>query len=670
MLRLGVMFASDLQSMVNTTISRNQCGFNRSDCPVSSSAWSRRVANKHLQNDPHARIGLADMNPGVVALFFENCVRVVTAEVLKRPVAGAIKKSSPVKRGVCGKISSADVVVQMQGNRTQRLHYHIIARLFVSNVELFDLCACDPTLASKMGSFLDSVSCCSLNPEARAWQEEEMKMPFEERKRSGNVHVPDPAVDYPGFVFAGEKRTSMTLHAHTKTCTKTWRGKFGCRLALPRSTSEHPTRPMIVKLIQKCNYPKNESAKMEQREITVADIRALIKPVNYGEGQFVRVPVEDPVLWIENRPVKDALVPEHHPVLAAMFPTSHHNMIVSSNAGAEKIDEYAISYVAPSIVGTEGGDSQVHLWCSTALDNMEEYPTQASDKDDEPNIRAARTLGQKVVNGVTGRTEYSLTLMAYANLGHDAHESSHTHAYSYHVSTSSEYKTEHAKPHHEPKFQTTNGDTNTSITKRLKKMIGEASPMSSQGGSRRFSVVTEMEGVKKTSHLFVTQAQIYAHRPFEFASHTADDLEATACVVPVTSKADGSPKWRFRRESQLYETHVVMLRRLQRTPLPGQTLPRFPGNKPIQATTEDECPKANGSEALWEKEVADFAHVMVTSHCPWTGSKPCDYQPTLEGLQQMMVTHDNSNATMVCKSRGELVVTKNPDVQKSLSLND
>lgn len=640
--------------MLDNPADASKCGWNKNGCPVTGPGWSRGIVNKQLREDPNARIELADCNPGVVALFFENCLRVVTNKVLKCPVAATTRnKSMPVERGVCGKVASVDVVVQMQGNRTQRLHYHIIARLFVSNVALFDICACDQSLTEKMGKFIDSVSCCTLAPEARAWHEGQLELPFEMRARSGDIYIPNPAHDYDGFIKGGEKRTSMTEHVHCKTCTKTWRGKFGCRLALPRPTSQFATRPMIVKLVSKCNYPKNEAAKLKMRELSDADRTILLLPINYSEGQFVRKPVEDPVLWIDQRPEKDANVPEHHPILASMFPTTHHNKIISNNAGAEKVDEYTITYVAPALAGT-GGNSQVHLWCATALDNMEAYPTSAEDKHTEPNIRAARTLGQKVANGVVGRTEYSLVLMAYSNLGHDAHESSDTHVYCHNNSTAAEYEVEHAKEQSASKFASASKGNTTSITKRLKKLMGDTGDAGTQGGgSKRFTVNTTTEdGKKTTSFLFLTQAQIFAHRPLEFFMYNPEEFVGCACVVPRTSKAVGSPRWEFKKESALQKSHVVMLRRLQQTPLPGQKVPKFPGNRPSPIDSTNEGDDRSSAMDIWEKQANAFALVMVTMNSPWTATKKCKHATNINGYQQMMLEYDNSEASIVLKGRG------------------
>ena len=247
---------------------------------------------------------------------------------------------------------------------------------------------------------------------------------------------------------------------------------------------------MVVKLVKKCDYEKKQSAKLEIRHLTDTDRKALVVPVKYMEGHFVRLAAADPVLWVEHRPEADALVPEHHPILAAEFPTSHHNNIISSNAGAEKIDEYAIAYVTPAMVD-KCGDSQVHLWCATALDNMEEYPTKADDRNKEPNLRAARTLGQKVVNGVVGRTEFSLSLMSYANLGHDAHEASDRHVYSYNVGTAVEYEREHVSSQTGQRFKSTSTGNTTSVTKRLKKLMGDAGGAGEGGGARRYTIKSQ-----------------------------------------------------------------------------------------------------------------------------------------------------------------------------------
>ena len=174
----------------------------------------------------------------------------------------------------------------------------------------------------------------------------------------------------------------------------------------------------------------------------------------------------------------------------------------------------------------------MHLWCATTLDNMVEHPTEAEDRFTEPNIRAARTMGQKVVNGVSGRVEYSVPLMAYANLGHDAHEASDSHVYTFNVSGANEYQIEHAKPQGKERFVWVAGTRTNDVMRRLKKMMGDGDIPGASGGARRYGVTsTDSNGKKDETFMFLTQAQVYAHRPAEFEDYTMDDFEACACVV-------------------------------------------------------------------------------------------------------------------------------------------
>ena len=228
-LRIGVLTSKSRDSLITEDAAR-RCCWNSTECPLGSSAlWNEEVLKPFLKTDPSARIQLADKSPGLVSMFFENEVRRVTGNVLHCQLRS--KKSTPARRGLCGKTSAAEVVVQLQGNSTQRLHYHIIARQHVCNVELFDLCACHPVLETKMRNFIDSVSSCSLPASVLRWREQQDALPYHARDRPKDLCAPDPATHYDEYIECGLKKTAMCLHCHTKTCTKTERGQYCCRLA-------------------------------------------------------------------------------------------------------------------------------------------------------------------------------------------------------------------------------------------------------------------------------------------------------------------------------------------------------------------------------------------------------------------------------------------------------
>ena len=106
------------------------------------------------------------------------------------------------------------------------------------------------------------------------------------------------------------------------------------------------------------------------------------------------------------------------------------------------------------------------------------------------------------------------------------------------------------------------------------------------------------------------------------------------------------------KKLRLHKSHVVMLRRLQQTPLPGQKLPKFPGNRPspIDSTTEGD--DRSSAMDIWERQANAFALVMVTMNSPWTATNKCKYATNIHGFQQMMLEYDNSEASIVCKGRG------------------
>ena len=640
-LRIAAM-QSKFREDVVTEDAISSCGYNKPDCPLSSNTWKTESLQLHLREDPHARILLAEKNPGLTSLFFENELRQVTGNVLRCDVNSS--KSTPARRGVCGKTSAVEVVVQLQGNRTQRLHYHIIARQHVSNVAMFDLCACHSRLEEKMRNYIDSVCSCTLPESALQWREEQAALPFEQRDRPRDLKPTDPATDYDAFIAKGLKKTAMSLHKHTKTCTKTVRGLVCCRLARQAPIHNERTQPMVIRIKKKSNWRKKLHAIMEKKPMTDLQRRDLIRSLAYDEGEVIRPLTKDPVLWMHRRPKSSGMVPEHNPVLAAAMTTSINTQIISNNASAECADEYAIKYVTPSMSQTNP-DSLLHLVSATKLHEMRKYPTKADDVDDDPNGRAARTFGMKVVNSIVGRTEHTMALMIYCCLGHDAYESSDTHSFVYPVNVGKEKKREFSSVKPDIcRFRPTHVSANSSVQKSFMKLAKVDDSV--QGNAKLYkSERVSPLGSTTTIHTFVTEAQLYAHRPLGFETYTGDECSGVCDVVPLKTPIVG---YRFREESPLHNTHVMVLRRKQRTPVVGQRLPHFPGNKPAR-TVED--PDGKLVQA-WEKQMDVFAETVVPMFSPWSRANDCKHKGNHQGLQNLLKELDSSDATLAQKGRG------------------
>jgi hypothetical protein len=654
-LRLGVTMNSDKNSVLKNDDAFGSCGFNRVDCPMTSKDWTTNALKPFLLSDPNARIIQADRSPGLVALFFENQIKLITEKVLLCPLNG-IQKSSCPRRGVCGTISAVECVVQLQSNRTQRLHYHIIARPHISNVRLFELSAAKTTLTAKARSFLNSVSNCALPSIAHEWWEEQMKLDYEDRQRTMTFASVDPRHHYEKYLVEGAKKIAMFKHEHSQTCTKTYRGQYLCRLGLARPVNNGPSAPKVSEMIKKSNCSKGERGMLKYSDVTSEIAKQLSRGLCFVKGEFVRPPLKWPIIWIQHRPERDKMVSEHNPIVAAELATSHNNQIASSNAGAENVDEYAISYVTPKNE-YRNADSQFHFMCVAALDNMDKYPTKAPDADTDSSCRAARTFGMKVVNSVVGATEFSLPLMCYACLGHDAYESSEEHAYYYPISDVAEMnRCLHGSVIVDPVVR------HTSITARLAALAQRDDAADDDVDGKRLNgegtaykcVITDAEGKKKTVMTFVTHGRLYATRPLEFVDMVSLELLCVAQVVPRTRKAargEGHMLFEFSEDSPLKETHMMGLRRRQRTAVVAEHIPKFPGNRP----GEDSSAEGKAAITAWEKEMKCFAEVVVPMFSPWSHDRPCKHTQDVQGFVELLTELNSSAATLKQKGRGENV---------------
>jgi hypothetical protein len=397
-----------------------------------------------------------------------------------------------------------------------------------------------------------------------------------------------------------------------------------------------------MSITSKSNWRKKLHAVIQKDEVSIDDVTQLTRPLEHGNGEMVRPLAKHPVLWAHARPESCGMVPEHNPVLAAAMTTSINTQIISNNASAECSDEYAIRYVTPAMSESHP-ESQLHLVSITQLHQMRKYPTKAEDAKDDPLGRAARTYSQKVVNSVVSRTEHTMPLMVYASIDNDAYESSDEHVFVRPVDVAKEMQKEFAsvKPP-QCRFRPTHASSNTIAEQSLMKLQKEDSD--EQGSATLYThTVTGEDGVKKTTHTFVTEAQLYAHRPLEFILYTGDELLA---ATQVCSLPTGGLMYKFSKHSALFATHAVKLRRKQRTPVLGQKLPRFPGNRPTE-----EGP-GRITLAAWTKETDAFAAVVVPMFAPWSMGVACAYECNTEGLQKLLSDLDSSSASVIEKGRG------------------
>ena len=167
-----------------------------------------------------------------------------------------------------------------------------------------------------------------------------------------------------------------------------------------------------------------------------------------------------------------------------------------------------------------------------------------------------------------------------------------------------------------------------------------------QGNARLYkSEQTSASGVKKTVHTFVTEAQLYAHRPSMMALYTSSECSGLCDVVPLHNNAKG---YKFKKESPLRDTHMMVLRRKQRTPVLGQRLPHFPGNRPAPSMDDP----GNTLIHEWAKEMNAFAEVVVPMFSPWSMDRDCQHEINYRGLQTLLQQLDSSDATLAQKGRG------------------
>ena len=105
----------------------------------------------------------------------------------------------------------------------------------------------------------------------------------------------------------------------------------------------------------------------------------------------------------------------------------------------------------------------------------------------------------------------------------------------------------------------------------------------------------------------------------------------------------------FSEDSPLKETHMMGLRRRQRTAVVAEHIPKFPGNRP----GEDSSAEGKAAITAWEKEMKCFAEVVVPMFSPWSHDSPCKHAQDVQGFVQLLTELNSSAATLKQKGRGE-----------------
>ena len=102
-------------------------------------------------------------------------------------------------------------------------------------------------------------------------------------------------------------------------------------------------------------------------------------------------------------------------------------------------------------------------------------------------------------------------------------------------------------------------------------------------------------------------------------------------------------------ESPLKETHMMGLRRRQRTAVVAEHIPKFPGNRP----GDDSSPEGKAAITAWEKEMNSFAKVVVPMFSPWSHDRPCKHTQDTQGFVALLTELNSSVATLKQKGRGK-----------------
>ena len=83
----------------------------------------------------------------------------------------------------------------------------------------------------------------------------------------------------------------------------------------------------------------------------------------------------------------------------------------------------------------------------------------------------------------------------------------------------------------------------------------------------------------------------------------------------------------------------------------AEHLPKYPGNRPEEG---DPTPERLAAVAAWEKQMHEFALVIVPMFSPWTCSTDCEFPSNITGFTALITKLNHSAATLQDKGRGKL----------------
>jgi len=310
-------------------------------CPISSSAFRRCNLPEYVRSNTSIRLRLTKERPLLCALHFHLKLDALLDGIVGCSATSKTRRSYDYlqhKRLGFGPISSINGVIEPQADG--RLHWHINLLSGVLNPPTLTLLAAAPSiLKTRLASFLDSIVCTS-NPAYlyEWWQNDENKM-----TRAADLEVPDVTANYTGFMdIARKKAILMGMHGHGFTCQKLPKGRYQCRLSMPRGIHAKHTCPLLIKRLTHHNAKLDQRAQFQiDDEYTGKEMLAQVD-LNV---ELCHPHRKGTIIWEQHRDEKDKYFVEQNLLITNLIQCHNNTSVISGRDSGEAVEEYLTKYL-------------------------------------------------------------------------------------------------------------------------------------------------------------------------------------------------------------------------------------------------------------------------------------------------------------------------------------
>jgi hypothetical protein len=224
--------------------------YNDTTCKFSNSGFSRHDLPEDVLSDAGIRMQMTKARPVLAAQAFMRTQNMLNNDLIQCPSTRSTRISrnyTQRPRGAFGEVAAHNTVVEPQLGG--RLHWHKTIYMSALTPTILNRLACGPqSFVNKIGNVLESLTHLKVSDDCHRWYDrfsssseidggdDAVKV---KRPRAADIVVPPAALDFDGFCNVAEQKCMLTnLHKHGFSCEKTRKGRFMCRLALPRGS--HP----------------------------------------------------------------------------------------------------------------------------------------------------------------------------------------------------------------------------------------------------------------------------------------------------------------------------------------------------------------------------------------------------------------------------------------------